>query len=159
LLFVSKHDSIDATIDLMRDTSDVYCGSELAEAEPIGAARAAFSDRVFSVVARIPFGRVTTYGAIARSLGAPRAARTVGWAMRLAPGEARLPCHRVVDRNGFLSGGWHFGHPDIMAGRLHDEAIPFLDPYRVDLAACFWDPSDELYPESEDHDRIPDRVP
>jgi methylated-DNA-protein-cysteine methyltransferase-like protein len=100
-----------------------------------------FFDRVFAIVARIPNGRVTTYGAIARALGEPRAARGVGWALHLAPAE--LPCHRVVNRHGFLSGGWHFGHPDVMADRLAAEAIPFRDMYQVDLDACFWDPDTE----------------
>lgn len=102
-----------------------------------------FFQRVFAVVSRIPRGRVTTYGSIARALGTPRAARSVGWALSFAADEARLPCHRVVDRNGFLSGGWHWGHPDVMAGLLRDEGVPFLDPYRVDLAACLWLPDDE----------------
>ncbi len=108
-----------------------------------GSDRPSFFDRVFVVVSRIPRGRVTTYGSIARALGTPRAARSVGWALSLAPDEDALPCHRVVDRNGFLSGGWHWGHPDIMAGLLQDEGVPFLDPYRVDLAACLWLPDEE----------------
>jgi methylated-DNA-protein-cysteine methyltransferase-like protein len=102
-----------------------------------------FFARVFALVSRIPHGRVTTYGAIARALGTPRAARSVGWALRLAPDEDALPCHRVVDRNGFLSGGWHWGHPDVMAGLLHDEGVPFLDTHRVDLAACLWLPDED----------------
>jgi methylated-DNA-protein-cysteine methyltransferase-like protein len=111
--------------------------------------RRTFADRVFAVVARIPYGRVTTYGAIARALDAPRAAREVGWALSVAPDGAGLPCHRVVDRQGFLSGGWHWGHPDIMAGLLLDEGVPFLEPHRVDLAVCLWDPvsDDDLTPD------------
>ena len=108
-----------------------------------GCGEPTFFEHVFVVVSRIPRGRVTTYGAIARALGTPRAARTVGWALNLASDEDALPCHRVVDRNGFLSGGWHWGHPDVMAGLLRDEGVPFLDPYRVDLAACLWVPDDE----------------
>jgi methylated-DNA-protein-cysteine methyltransferase-like protein len=105
-----------------------------------GTGRPTFFAHVFALVSRIPRGRVTTYGAIARALGTPRAARSVGWALSLAPDEDALPCHRVVDRNGFLSGGWHWGHPDVMAGLLRDEGVPFLDSYRVDLAACLWSP-------------------
>jgi methylated-DNA-protein-cysteine methyltransferase related protein len=105
-----------------------------------GSSRSAFFERVFDVVAHIPRGRVTTYGAIARALGAPRAARSVGWALSVAPAEAGLPCHRVVDRNGNLSGGWHWGHPDVMAALLSDENVPFLEPYRVDLTRCLWVP-------------------
>lgn len=100
-----------------------------------------FADRVYEIVARIPAGRATTYGAIARALGHPRGAREVGWALNSVPEGSLLPCHRVVDREGRLSGGWAFGHPEIMAGRLEDEGIPFLEQYRVDLAACFWDPA------------------
>ena len=107
-----------------------------------GSSRSAFFERVFDVVARIPYGRVTTYGAIAHALGAPRAARSVGWALSVAPVQAGLPCHRVVDRNGYLSGGWHWGHPDVMAGLLADENVPFLDTYRVDLTACLWLPDE-----------------
>ena len=102
-----------------------------------------FPDRVYEIVARIPHGRATTYGAIARALGNPRAAREVGWALSSVPEGSQLPCHRVVDREGRLSGGWAFGHPEIMAGRLEDEAVPFLEQYRVDLSICFWDPSVE----------------
>ena len=108
-----------------------------------GSSRPTFFDRVFVVVSRIPPGRVTTYGGIARALGSPRAARSVGWALHLAPEEDALPCHRVVDRNGVLSGGWHWGHPDVMAELLRDEGVPFLDPYRVDLAACLWLPDED----------------
>ncbi len=113
------------------------------EGQGTGLERSPFFARVFGLVSRIPHGRVTTYGAIARALGTPRAARSVGWALSLAPDEDALPCHRVVDRNGFLSGGWHWGHPDVMAGLLHDEGVPFLETYRVDLAACLWLPDEE----------------
>lgn len=102
-----------------------------------------FPDRVYEIVARIPNGRATTYGAIARALGNPRGAREVGWALNGVPEGSQLPCHRVVDREGRLSGGWAFGHPEIMAGRLEDEGVPFLEQYRVDLSVCFWDPAAE----------------
>jgi methylated-DNA-protein-cysteine methyltransferase-like protein len=113
------------------------------DSQESGSGRPSFFDHVFAMVSRIPRGRVTTYGSIARALGTPRAARSVGWALSLAPDEHALPCHRVVDRNGFLSGGWHWGHPDVMAALLHDEGVPFLDPYRVDLAACLWLPDED----------------
>jgi methylated-DNA-protein-cysteine methyltransferase-like protein len=100
-----------------------------------------FARRVKAIVARIPAGRVTTYGAIARALGSPRASRIVGGALsRVADDD--LPCHRVVDRDGRLSGGWAFGHPEVMRALLHDEGVPFLTEDRVDLGACFWDPAD-----------------
>lgn len=102
-----------------------------------------FPDRVYAVVARIPWGQVTTYGAIARALGSPRSARMVGWALRFAPANRDLPCHRVVNRIGFLSGGEHFGHPDVMRGLLLAESVPFCDDYQVDLAQVFWDPASD----------------
>jgi methylated-DNA-protein-cysteine methyltransferase related protein len=99
-----------------------------------------FAARVYAVVARIPHGRVTSYGRIARALGEPRAARMVGWALMHVPAELDLPCHRVVNRVGLLTGGWHFGHPDVMRGLLRAERVPFVDEYQVDLAACLWLP-------------------
>ena len=102
-----------------------------------------FDERVYAVVAAIPEGRVTTYGLIARALGDPRSARMVGWALRRTPRGRLLPAHRVVNRIGFLSGGWYFGHPDIMRDRLLAEHVPFIDDYQVDLRTTLWDPSDE----------------
>jgi len=113
--------------------------SELDASSPT----APFSQRVYAIVASIPHGQVTTYGAIANALGVPRAAREVGWALNVVPEGADLPCHRVVDREGRLSGGWHWGHPDVMAGLLQDEGVPFLEPHRVDLKRCLWSPGDE----------------
>ena len=106
-------------------------------------ASADFAQRVYAVVARIPRGRVTTYGRIARTIGDPRGARMVGWAMMGATDSADLPCHRVVNRNGELTGGWYFGHPDIMRARLVEEGVPFKADYFVDLAQCVWDPWDD----------------
>ena len=99
-----------------------------------------FAARVYAAVARIPRGRVTTYGRIARSLGEVRSARMVGWALMAAVDDDALPCHRVVNRHGILSGGWHFGHPDVMQSLLLAEDVPFLEEYRVDLDACVWEP-------------------
>ena len=99
-----------------------------------------FTNRVYDLVARIPYGRVTTYGALARALGEPRSARMVGWAVNAPPPELGLPCHRVVNRIGFLSGGWHFGHPDVMRDALLEEGVTFVDEYQVDLKRHFWDP-------------------
>jgi methylated-DNA-protein-cysteine methyltransferase related protein len=102
-----------------------------------------FMDRVYALVAQIPHGHVTTYGAIARAIGQPRSARMVGWAVSAPPPELQLPCHRVVNRIGFLSGGWHFGHPDVMRDALQAEGVQFVDDYQVDLKRHFWDPSVE----------------
>ena len=103
-----------------------------------------FYDRVYRVVRRVPAGRVTTYGAVARALGAPRASRGVGWALKAVarmPGGARaVPCHRVVNREGELTGRLHFETPTVMEERLRAEGVPFLGDGRVDLATCLWDP-------------------
>ena len=120
------------------------------ESEPLGTVthRAVFIERVYDTIARIPYGRVTTYGRIARALGEPRSARMVGWAMQAVPTELDLPCHRVVNRAGFLSGGWYFGHPDVMRGMLIEEGVAFKDEYVVDLEQCLWDPDlDDRIPE------------
>ena len=102
-----------------------------------------FADRVFQIVRRIPEGRVTTYGDIARALGDPHAARQVGWAIAGAPAGTGLPFHRVVNQEGFLSGGWAFGHPEIMKQRLLAENVRFVDEYTVDMARHGWTPDDD----------------
>lgn len=145
---------------LMAQTESAFHATRHDQAgQRSGSSRPTFFEHVFVVVSRIPHGRVTTYGVIARALGTPRAARSVGWALSLAPDEDALPCHRVVDRNGFLSGGWHWGHPDVMAGLLRDEGVPFLDPYRVDLAACLWLPDEEALDQPGHSIGIADRAP
>lgn len=102
-----------------------------------------FMERVVQVVRMIPYGRVSTYGLIASALGQPRAARMVGWAMLRLPDDHGVPAHRLVNRVGYLSGGWHFGHPAVMRGLLEDERVPFAADYQVDLASCVWDPADD----------------
>ena len=102
-----------------------------------------FYSRVYAAVARIPRGRVSTYGHLARHLGMGRSARTVGWALKAAAQSAdplAIPCHRVVNRVGALSGKLHFETPDAMEERLRSEGVAFTDDGRVDLAACLWDP-------------------
>jgi methylated-DNA-protein-cysteine methyltransferase-like protein len=102
-----------------------------------------FSSRVYTVVKRIPVGRVTTFGRIGRVLGSPRSARMVGWALNHTPANERVPAHRVVNRNGVLTGAHHFGPPDVMRGLLEDEGVTFVDEITVDLAAHLWDPADD----------------
>ena len=102
-----------------------------------------FFDRVYDVVRRVPPGRATTYGAVARALGAPRASRGVGWALKAvarSAGPLAVPCHRVVNREGRLTGRLHFETPTAMEERLRAEGAPFLPDGRVDLDACGWTP-------------------
>lgn len=99
-----------------------------------------FPERVWAVVRAIPPGRVTTYGTIAAYLGDRRAARMVGWALHSCPDDVGEHAHRVVNRYGELSGGWSWGHPDIMKHLLEDEGVVFVDEYRVDLERHLWVP-------------------
>jgi O-6-methylguanine DNA methyltransferase len=98
-----------------------------------------FFERVWDVVAQIPCGKVTTYGLIAEYLGAKSSARTVGWALSAAAGNG-LPCHRVVNRFGALSGKMHFESPYVMEERLRAEGVTFTDDDIVDLERHLWIP-------------------
>ena len=101
-----------------------------------------FYERVWAVVAQIPPGRVTTYGDIAEHLGRRGAARTVGWALNAAIGSG-LPCHRVVNRYGALTGRRHFETPDVMEERLRSEGVTFTEEGHVDLDRHRWVPGAE----------------
>ena len=104
-----------------------------------------FFDRVWDIVAQIPHGKVTTYGHIARHLGLRRSARMVGHALhaagRAGPRGDHLPCHRVVNRVGALTGRLRFETPTVMEERLRAEGITFLADGRVDLSQHLWDPA------------------
>ena len=100
---------------------------------------------VYEVASLIPFGRVTSYGAIARYLGSGRSARTVGWALNVShsrPGF--IPAHRVVNRNGILTGKLHFGNSTTMQQLLENEGIIVENDTVVNFREKFWDPSIEL---------------
>ncbi|GBD16451.1 DNA base-flipping protein [bacterium HR26] len=105
-----------------------------------------FAERVYALVRRIPPGRVTTYGRIARAAGAARSARMVGWLLHHSPPDVSAVAHRVVNRNGELTGGWAWGHPAVMRALLEDEGVTFVDEYQVDLEKHLWDPLDEPEP-------------
>ncbi len=101
-----------------------------------------FFDVVYEVTSLIPRGRVTSYGAIARYLGTGSSARMVGWAMSAAQkGPRGVPAHRVVNRNGVLTGKHHFGEPDRMQSLLESEGVKVEDDKVVDFDKVFWDPS------------------
>lgn len=103
-----------------------------------------FFERVFEVVKLIPEGRATSYGAIANYLGAKRSSRMVGWAMHAAHAHLSVPAHRVVNRQGLLTGKMHFGAPDEMENRLKAEGIAVENDQIVDFRKIFWDPMIEL---------------
>ena len=104
-----------------------------------------FFNRVYEVVKKIPFGRVTSYGAIANYLGARSSARMVGWAMNASHAAADpIPAHRVVNRNGVLTGKHHFGAPQIMQQLLESEGIQVRDDKIVNFQKFFWDPMQEI---------------
>lgn len=104
-----------------------------------------FFERVYEVARKVPFGRVTTYGAIAAFLGSRMSARMVGWAMNQCHTQpAEVPAHRVVNRSGCLTGKHHFGGPRVMQELLESEGITVVDDKVADFARLFWDPGKEL---------------
>ena len=102
-----------------------------------------FFDKVYEVAKRIPYGRVTSYGAIATYLGAARSARMVGYAMNGSHGK-NVPAHRVVNRKGLLTGKHHFDGANLMQQLLENEGIEVIDNQIQNLDQLFWDPSREL---------------
>jgi methylated-DNA-protein-cysteine methyltransferase-like protein len=104
-----------------------------------------FYEDVYAVVRLIPKGRVSSYGAIARYLGSRRSARLVGWAMNAShASDPSLPAHRVLNRNGLLTGKHHFGDPDQMQRLLEAEGVVVVEDQVRDWDQLFWDPSREL---------------
>jgi len=100
-----------------------------------------FFAAVYDVVRLIPHGRVTSYGAVAKFLGSGRSARAVGYAMNASHGVTpAVPAHRVVNRNGVLSGKHHFGSENAMADRLRAEGITVVDDTVHNFRDVFWDP-------------------
>src|SRR5690554_2385550 len=103
-----------------------------------------FFKQVYKVTRCIPYGRVTTYGAIAKYLGAAKSARMVGWALNGNSENENVPAHRVVNRKGLLTGKHHFQGTNLMQQLLESEGVEIEDNMIKDFEALFWDPSIEL---------------
>ncbi len=103
-----------------------------------------FFSRVYDVVRMVPEGRVTTYGAIARYLGAAKSSRMVGWAMNKAHSFSDVPAHRVVNRNGMLTGKHHFPGTDLMEQLLENEGVRIKEDQVVEFNKLLWTPNNDL---------------
>ncbi|HSG67055.1 MAG TPA: MGMT family protein [Bacteroidales bacterium] len=104
-----------------------------------------FFKKVYEVVRLIPYGRVTSYGAIAEYLGSKGSARMVGWAMNASHSSPEnVPAHRVVNRKGLLTGKHHFGSPALMQQLLESEGVKVENDQVVDFKKLLWEPMKEL---------------
>jgi len=95
-------------------------------------------ERIYEIVKKIPKGKVATYGQIAIMAGNPRLSRIVGFALHVNPDPENIPCHRVVNRRGELSGAFAFGGPQRQEELLKQEGVGFLPDGRVDLEKYLW---------------------
>lgn len=103
-----------------------------------------FFEKVYGVVIQIPFGRVTSYGAIANYLGSKGSARMVGWAMNVSHKNIKIPAHRVVNRKGLLTGKHHFDGTNLMQQLLESEGIVVIENQVQHFDTIFWDPNTSL---------------
>jgi len=103
-----------------------------------------FFVNVYAIVRLIPEGRVTSYGAIAKCIGSAKSSRMVGWAMNAAHSKPDIPAHRVVNRNGCLTGKMHFSTPNAMQERLENEGHRIEKDQILNFNEVFWDPFTEL---------------
>ena len=103
-----------------------------------------FFEKSYIVARLIPYGRVTSYGAIAKYLGTARSARMVGWAMNASHNDDSVPAHRVENRKGLLTGKHHFDGTNLMQQLLESEGIEVIDNQIQNFRSVFWDPSNEL---------------
>ena len=101
-----------------------------------------FFNKAYEIVRIIPIGRVTSYGAIGKYLGSAKSARMVGWALNKCPND--VPAHRVINRNGLLTGKAHFNGINLMKQLLENEGIVVEENKVINLGNNFWDPSKEL---------------
>ena len=119
--------------------------AKLKSVKPSGKKDESFFELVHEVARQIPRGRVTSYGAIAAALGTKSSARMVGWAMNGAHrAKPKVPAHRVVNRNGLLTGKFHFDSPTQMETLLKKEGIKVKKDKVVDFEKLFWNPAEEL---------------
>lgn len=103
-----------------------------------------FFERVYEIARLIPEGKVTSYGAIAKALGAVRSARMVGWAMNACHNLDDIPAHRVVNRKGLLTGKHHFDGTNLMQQLLENEGVKVIDNQIIDFEKHFWEPKMNL---------------
>ena len=104
-----------------------------------------FFQKVYNVTRKIPCGRITTYGAIAKFIGSPQSSRMVGWALNnISYSEDIIPAHRVVNRIGLLTGKHHFRYETLMQELLESEGVIVKNDKIVNFEKLFWDPSKEL---------------
>ena len=103
-----------------------------------------FFENVYTVVKKIPFGKVTSYGAIAKYLGSSKSARVVGWAMNASHLNKDIPAHRVVNRVGLLTGKKHFFGINLMKQLLESEGLIIENDQIQDFKYFFWDPNSKL---------------
>jgi methylated-DNA-protein-cysteine methyltransferase-like protein len=99
-----------------------------------------FFEKVYEIVMRIPEGKVTTYGAIAKKIGSKSSARMVGWAMNAAHSRENIPAHRVVNRNGILTGKHHFKGTQLMQQLLENEGIKVENDCILNFKSHLWIP-------------------
>jgi methylated-DNA-protein-cysteine methyltransferase-like protein len=99
-----------------------------------------FFERVYAIARQIPYGKVTSYGAIAKALGTARSARMVGWAMNASHNLEDVPAHRVVNRKGLLTGKHHFEGSSLMQQLLESEGVKVKDNQIIDFETVFWSP-------------------
>lgn len=103
-----------------------------------------FFERVYQVTRQIPYGKITTYGAIAKYLGTPKSARMVGWALNASKNDDTIPAHRVVNQKGLLTGKNHFKGTNLMEQLLESENVKIYNNQILNFNAIFWDPIKEL---------------
>jgi methylated-DNA-protein-cysteine methyltransferase-like protein len=100
-----------------------------------------FFDRVYAIVQQIPYGKVTSYGAIAKALGSAQSSRMVGWAMNASHNLPHIPAHRVVNRNGLLTGKHHFQGTNLMQQLLESEGVKVVNSQIQNFEDHFWQPN------------------